>query len=363
VINFPCTVTGSCSFQWVAANDPANGNVWAGLAQSFTAENPHVKFGFYAANFSGTAISDTVLFSLYSGSGQFSALIAQASATATLAEDAGELLQVAFSSVSLTPGEQYTVAVTLPDETLPVAGEPGVFTMRTGVYSSLGVFIYSQDNAYSGGQFYYVGGSYPESEFENWDLAFNVTPVAKMSSMNCPAGPNGPGGSYNPTEAYCLNGAIVPLGHSLCAAGTGGNGGDYDPNLESCVNGSIANIPTPPGLSVCPAGTDGQGGFYSKSQAACRGGVIVPAGDKFCVPGKDGDGGLYVPTQATCSKGVVVPDGDSYCGPGKDGPGGIYGSTCTCSDGKITCTGALGSGTTQLGRRGAASAVLAYCPR
>lgn len=310
--------------------------MWTGLSQSFTAENPHVLFGFYVVNYSGKALSDTVLFSLYSGSGQFSALIAQAAAAVELAESKSKLLQVAFSSISLTPGEQYTVAVTMPSQGLPAAGK----------YSPLGVFIYGQDNAYSGGQFYYLGSSYPASEFTNWDLAFNVTPTAETTTMTCPAGSDGPGGTYNPTASYCLNGEIVPRGDSWCAPGSAGNGGPYDPNLQSCGNGSITKKPTPPGLSACPAGAYGLGGFYNPAAATCLDGVIVPAGYSFCTPGSYGEGGIYVPAQATCLDGVVVPDGDSYCVPGQEGAGGIYSATCTCSRGKITCNGASSRSTT-----------------
>ncbi len=73
VINFPPPV--GANTQTVAANDPAHGNVWTGIAQSFTAQDPHILFGFYVASFSGAPVSDTVLFSLYSGDGQFSNLL------------------------------------------------------------------------------------------------------------------------------------------------------------------------------------------------------------------------------------------------------------------------------------------------
>src|ERR1700733_7971683 len=209
-INFPCTA--SCSFQYVAANDPSNGNVWTGLAQSFTApDDPSVLFGFYVGNFSGAPINDTVLYSLYARGGQFSNPLGQVSATATLASGAVELPQVSFSSIPLRPGTEYTVVVSLPNRGLPTTGAPGVFNpLGPGTYSTLGVLIYSTSNAYAGGRFYYVGSSYDESTFANWDLAFNVSPGA---GGNCPAGVNGPGGFYGPTQA-CVAGAIVPLGDS-----------------------------------------------------------------------------------------------------------------------------------------------------
>lgn len=176
-IDYPCTTLSGCSFQYVAANDPTNGNVWTGLSESFTAQNPNVLAGFYVVDVSGTSISDPLLFSPYAGNGVFSTLLGSASVTATLANNTSELLEVSFSSIPLTVGSQYTLAVTLPSQGLPVAG-PGSFQPTgTGEYSQVGVFINSESNSYPGGQFYYLGSSYDESFFANWDLAFNVTPT------------------------------------------------------------------------------------------------------------------------------------------------------------------------------------------
>jgi hypothetical protein len=152
----------------VAANDPAQGNVWTGLAQSFTAQAPHVLFGFYVGNFSGASVNDTLLFSLYAGDGQFSNLLGQASAPVTLANFVTKLVQVDFSSISLTFGNQYTVVASLPSQQLP----------PLGTYSNLSLLYNSQNNSYPGGRFYFVGASYDESlpAFALRDLAFNVTP-------------------------------------------------------------------------------------------------------------------------------------------------------------------------------------------
>jgi len=104
-------------------------------------------FGFYVANSSGASVSDSLLFRLYSGDGQFSNLLGQASATASLANLATKLVQVDFSSISLTPGNQYTVVVSLPSQQLP----------PFGTYSDLSVFYNNINNPYPGGRFYFVG--------------------------------------------------------------------------------------------------------------------------------------------------------------------------------------------------------------
>jgi len=103
---------------------------------------------------------------LYAGDGQFSNLLGQASVTVTLANFATNLVQVDFSSISLTPGNQYTVVASLPSQQLP----------PLGTNSNLAVVFNSLNNSYPGGRFYYVGASYNESLFALWDLAFNVTP-------------------------------------------------------------------------------------------------------------------------------------------------------------------------------------------
>jgi hypothetical protein len=163
------------SFQNVAANVPANGNVWTGLAQSFTAEDSHVSFGFYVGNFTGAPVSDTLLFRLYSGDGQFSNFLGQATATANIASFASELVQVDFSSIALTVGSQYTVVASLPSQQLP----------PLGTSSDLSVRYNSANNSYPGGRFYFVGASYDQSQpaFALRELAFNVTPSARAGKV------------------------------------------------------------------------------------------------------------------------------------------------------------------------------------
>jgi hypothetical protein len=166
IIDYPGTISSSSS-NTVAANDPSHGNIWTGQAQSFTAEDPNVLFGFYVGNATNASVSDPLLFSLYSGDGEFSNLLKQASATASLPSFTSELLQVDFSAISLTPGNRYTVVLSLPSQGLPPLG---TYADVSGLYNSL-------DNSYPGGQFYYVGSSY-NTGFANRDMAFNVTPVS-----------------------------------------------------------------------------------------------------------------------------------------------------------------------------------------
>jgi hypothetical protein len=194
IIDYPGTILSSPS-NTVAANDPANGNVWTGQAQSFTAQDPNVLFGFYVANATPTLVSEPLLFSLYSGDGEFSNLLKQASATASLGSFTSELLQVDFSSISLTPGNQYTVVLSLPSQGLPPSG---TYADISGLYNSL-------NNSYAGGQFYYVGSSY-NAGFGERDMAFNVTPVG-VTPVSTP-------------EPGALGLMLAGLGSLILASGT-----------------------------------------------------------------------------------------------------------------------------------------------
>jgi hypothetical protein len=176
-INYPATTSNSS--QEIAANVPSQGNVWAGVAESFTAQDPNVLFGFYVANYTGTAASDSLLFSIYSGDGSFTNLLDQATSTVSLAPFASGLVEVDFSSISLTPGDLYTVALTMPSQGLP----------PSGTYSDLNVLYNSVNNSYADGRFYFVGANYDESisVFANRDLAFDVTPVLTNTAVPEPS--------------------------------------------------------------------------------------------------------------------------------------------------------------------------------
>jgi hypothetical protein len=125
-------------------------------------------------------------------------------------------------------------------------------------------------------------------------------PLGLFDDQWCGCGPYGPGGPYNPTNSYCVQGAIVPLG-----------------------------------CGVCPPGAFGPGGIICMG-SYCDSGVTVLNGDKFCPPGAFGPGGSYVPSLAFCSSGAIVPNSDSLCLPGSFGPGGIYDPKVSfCSSGLV----------------------------
>jgi hypothetical protein len=172
-----------CASQQVAANDPAHSNVWTGVAQSFTAQDPNILFGFYMFT-STPSESDPVLFSLYSGDGNFSAPpLDQVAATVpsnAIPFDIS-LVQVDFSSINLTSSDVYTVAVTLPSEGLPTLG----------TNSDANITYAGLNNPYPGGRFYFVGASFDESlpTFADRDIAFNVTPVPEPASATLLLGP------------------------------------------------------------------------------------------------------------------------------------------------------------------------------
>jgi hypothetical protein len=171
-INFP--PPSGASFQNVAADVPAMGNIWTGLGQSFTDQDPHIMFGFWVGNFTGSAVSGSLLFSLYSGgNGLFTNPMDQVTINYDLVSSSTIFVPLDFSSISLVPGDQYTVVATLPSQGMP----------PLGTYSNLSLLYNSVNNSYPGGRFYFAGASYDESQsaFANRDLAFRVTAVTPIT--------------------------------------------------------------------------------------------------------------------------------------------------------------------------------------
>ena len=161
----------------VASNNFTPGNqytgVWTGVAQSFTAEDERIGFGYYF--FQGNFVLEPVVYTLYAGDGVLSAPLAQRSISVGFtAPFTPTLHSVDFSNIALTVGQQYTVVASLPSGALPALGTAGTSTIP---YAGL-------NNPYGGGRFYYVGSTYDMSlpEFANRDLAFNVTPVPEVST-------------------------------------------------------------------------------------------------------------------------------------------------------------------------------------
>lgn len=166
VIDYP---SGGQYSQSIAANVPSSGNAWIGIAQSFTAEDSNIKFGFYGFDFS--ASSDQVLLSLYSGDGNFSNLLGQQLVSISPGLPYRDVfIEADFSSITLGVGSSYTVAATLPSQALP----------NSGTYSNASLNYNSNSNSYPGGRFYFLGSSYDQNQpvFSNRELAFKVTPAA-----------------------------------------------------------------------------------------------------------------------------------------------------------------------------------------
>lgn len=175
-IDFP--PSASLRSNTIAANDAANGNIWTGVAQSFTALDSQVLFGFYT--FEQTQVPTAVQFSLYAGDGTFASLLSQKSATLLSGTAfSPTLLSVDFSSTTLTINQKYTVAISLPGFALPAAGS----------YANVSVLYAGTDaggdpNPYAGGTFYYLGSSYPPAFFFDRDIAFRVTAVPEPSTYS-----------------------------------------------------------------------------------------------------------------------------------------------------------------------------------
>lgn len=158
--------------QAIAANQPASGNIWTGVAQSFTAQDAFVSAGFYVQNMTATPLN-SILYSLYAGDGQFSSLIAQQTVSTNLSPFAPSLAKADFSSVALTPGQVYTLAASLPGQVLPTSGSrSNLSILYAGTASG------NTPNPYGAGRFYYMGASYDQSQFADRDIAFQVAPAA-----------------------------------------------------------------------------------------------------------------------------------------------------------------------------------------
>ncbi len=166
----------------VAANVPAQANVWTGLSQSFTAQDPNVTFGFYV--FLQAQVPTNLLYSLYSGDGTFSTLLAQQAATLSAGTALSPtLLTVDFSSINLLVNAKYTVGLTLPTQGLPVAA---TYSNASALYAGLNTA--GTSNPYQGGSFYFVGSSYSPASFADRDLAFRITSVPEPNAFALMAG-------------------------------------------------------------------------------------------------------------------------------------------------------------------------------
>ncbi len=158
------------SFQSIAANDAGSFNHWNGVGQSFTAEDPNVRFAFSMFNFSAGDAS--AVFSFYEGDGVFANLLAQRTVSVA-PTTTPNFVEADFSSVDLIIGSAYTV----------VASMPGMGYPPSGSYSDIAVAYAATSEgpgSYAGGRFYFTGSPYDLSlpAFAERDIGFRVTPVS-----------------------------------------------------------------------------------------------------------------------------------------------------------------------------------------
>ena len=158
----------------VARNRPDLGSVWGSLAQSFTAEDPAVVFGFRLWNrgLDGEPVlGQTVIYRLYEGDNDYANLLATRQVdvpTEVVRDPFGDVgfVEVDFAAVTLSVGERYTVEITVPDADQPALGE----STPVGVWTAL-------DNPYPGGRFYFPSGL-NNAFWVDHDMLFRVTPIS-----------------------------------------------------------------------------------------------------------------------------------------------------------------------------------------
>ena len=161
----------------VAANVPAFGNTWTGVAQSFTAEDANVFAGF--SLFRGAAAgagSEDLLYRLYQGDGTISPPNLLAERPLTFAPggfgypSSLSLAIADFTDTPLSPGSMYTLVLSLASGALPPSG---AYSETSAAYASIdGV----NGTPYAGGRFYFTGSPY-DASFPLRDVALHVNPV------------------------------------------------------------------------------------------------------------------------------------------------------------------------------------------
>ncbi len=172
---------GDNHFRPVASNVPAFGNVWNSMAQSFTAEDPSILFGFRLKDFDSSLphAGASIIYNLYAGENSYATLLASKTVTLpnALSTDRRSVfgdvgfVDADFSNVTLVLGQKYTVEITVPSSALPATGSDTGF----GVWTSL-------NNPYSGGRFFFPTG-YDNNFFSQQDMSFRVTTVLSPAQM------------------------------------------------------------------------------------------------------------------------------------------------------------------------------------
>lgn len=160
------------NFQPIANNDPSRNSIWPSIAQSFTAEDPHISFGFrMLRNDFGNDETIPVTYNLYRGDGMFTELLASRTAFVRPQiqppfSNVG-FVDADFSTVQLIPGQRYTVEATPLSGDLPLSGT----SFPVGIWTSL-------ENIYPGGRFYFPSGAFNNDFFANQDMSFRAVPSA-----------------------------------------------------------------------------------------------------------------------------------------------------------------------------------------
>lgn len=142
-------------------------NAFEPIGQSFTAEDPGVKFAFFYTPINGGALNDPLEIRLLAGDGLGGPQLG--SFTFSMPSGFSGFFDVDFSSVTLTVGQQYTAVVIQP-----------------GSSPYWGVELQQNTNPYSGGRAYFTSGFGLQNNPGD-DFRFRVTPVAVAAVPAPPA--------------------------------------------------------------------------------------------------------------------------------------------------------------------------------
>lgn len=158
----------------ISANEPASGNIWSAVNQSFKAVDSNIFFAFDLGNHAST--SQPVVCNLREGDGNSGALLEARPLSISASVFTPTLFEVDFSLVSLRIGQRYTVEIS--PVTQPDVGD---YSPVSAFYAGTGA-PGDTSNPYDGGKFYYSGSSYDRS-FPDRDIAFRITGVARPETL------------------------------------------------------------------------------------------------------------------------------------------------------------------------------------
>jgi len=158
------------SSQNVAASVSSAGNVWSGIAQSITAVDQNVSFGFYLF---GNSVASPIVYSLFEGDGVSGNMLKNVNVTSPSTGFSSTITPTMadFSSINLIIGQKYTFLATMPEFAYP----------PLGTYSDASA-KYGASDSYAGGRFYFTGSFYNQNlpAFSTRDLAFSMIGVSPV---------------------------------------------------------------------------------------------------------------------------------------------------------------------------------------